>query len=240
MTALERLNNLIAQISAAVEASAAIAAREKIAANQKALEAEQNRIQQEVEQAERLIQLLTQAEQHAGQQFFERLGHAVATLFDHMQVNRVFRNLEISAVKESFHLNGRLDDKVSLDPGSHFSQGQRQDLALSMFLVRAASLGGSFFLDEPLVHLDDLNRTALLDCLRACVIGSAASRPVRLVVTTASWSVARHLMQKFSGTNQAGSSPLLRVIQLSGNVKHGLTHDVVFPVGPSDANFVVH
>lgn len=241
MTALEKLGNLITQISAAVEVSAAIAAREQIAENQRVLQSRHDRILREVEQANRLIDLLTQAEQQAGQQFFDKLGPAVGTLFDHMQVNRVFQNLEISAVKESFRLDGQLDDKVSLDPRAHFSQGQRQDLALSMFLVRAASLGGSFFLDEPLAHLDDLNRTALLDCLRACVLGTATSpRPVRLVVTTANWSVARHLMQKFYGVRHTDSGPSLRVIQLSGNVRHGVGQNIVFPAAEKVADVILH
>lgn len=241
MTTLEKLNNLITQISAVAEASAAIAAHERIAANHKTLQSRQDRIGQELEQANRLIAMLTQAEKQAGTKFFDKLLPAVGTLFDHMQVNRVFRKLEISAVKESFRLDGHLDDDVSLDPGLHFSQGQRQDLALSMFLVRAASLGGSFFLDEPLVHLDDLNRTALLDCLRACVLGTAsAPRPVRLVVTTANWGVARHLMQKFSSVRQTETVPWLRVIQLCGNVRHGLDQSVVFPTGDKHVEMLVH
>lgn len=238
---LEKLGNLLTQISAAFEASAAIAARDQISANQRILQLKHSRILREIEQANRLIELLTQSEKQAGQLFFEKLGPAVGTLFDHMQVNRVFRNLEISAVKESFRLDGQLDNDVSLDPRSHFSQGQRQDLALSMFLVRAASLGGSFFLDEPLVHLDDLNRTALLDCLRACVLGTASSpRPVRLVVTTANWSVARHLMQKFYSVHQPEASPWLRVIQLSGNVRLGVCQSVVFPANDKVGEALFH
>ncbi len=241
MSIVERLRSLITQVSAAVEASAAIAARERIAANQKVLQSKQDRITREVALADQLIELLSQAEKRAGRQFFEKLGPAVGTLFDHMQVNRVFRNLEISAVKESFRLDGQLDDGVSLDPGSHFSQGQRQDLALSMFLVRAASLGGSFFLDEPLLHLDDLNRTALLDCLRACILGTASSsRPVRLVITTANWSVARLLMQKFYGVRRSGADACLRVIQLSGNVRIGISQSVIFPAGDKGAESSVH
>lgn len=232
---LEKLGNLVTQISAAIEASAAVAARERITENQKTLQSMQNHIQLEADRATELIGALTAVEKQSGDQFFEKLFPAVGTLFDHMQVNRVFRGLEISSVKQSFHLEGQLDDGVSLDPGTHFSQGQRQDLALSMFLVRAASLGGSFFLDEPLAHLDDLNRTALLDCLRACVLGTeSTSRPVRLVVTTANWSVARHLMQKFHNIRHPESSPTLgpwlRVIQLSGNVRQGIEQNVIFPV----------
>jgi len=239
--ALARLSSLITQISAAVEVSVAIATRERIAENQSALRSRYDRIRQEVALANRLINELTQTEKTAGEQFFHKLGPAVGMLFDHMQVNRVLKNLGISAVKGSFRLDGELDDGVSLDPGSYFSQGQKQDLALSMFLVRAASLGGSFFLDEPLVHLDDLNRTALLDCLRACVLGTASSpRPVRLVVTTANWSVARHLMQKFYSVRRPVAGPWLRVIQLSGNVRQGLSQSIVFPTGQENTETLLH
>ncbi len=241
MATLGKLGSLIKQVAAAIEASAAIVARERITANQRAQESRRDRILREVEHADRLIELLKQMEQQAGKQFFDRLGPAVGTLFDHMQVNRVFRSVEISAVKESFCVGGQLDDGVSLDPRSHFSQGQRQDLALSMFLVRAASLGGSFFLDEPLVHLDDMNRTALLDCLRACILGTASSRrPVRLVVTTANWNIARHLIQKFSGVRHPDSSISLRVIQLSGNVREGVGQSVVFPAADETSEIRFH
>ena len=227
---LETLANLIMQASAAVEASVAISASERITSNLKALQLRRDKISGELQLSSRLIEVLAESEMHAAQRFFDQLGPAVGTLFDHMQVNRVFRTLSVRAFNESFCLDGQLDDNVSLEPGEHFSQGQRQDLALSMFLVRAASLGGSFFLDEPLVHLDDLNRTALLDCLRACVLGTLQSpRPVRLIVTTANWSVARHLMQKFYSVRHPKRGHLLRVIQLSGNVGSRVQQSVLFP-----------
>lgn len=65
-----------------------------------------------------------------------------------------------------------------------------------MFLARARSLGGTFFLDEPMAHLDDLNRVGLLDILRATVV--ERSRSVYLVITTASRALARHLIEKFA------------------------------------------
>jgi ABC-type transport system involved in cytochrome bd biosynthesis fused ATPase/permease subunit len=75
---------------------------------------------------------------------------------------------------------------ATLDPGKDFSQGQLQDLALALFLARARGLGGTFFLDEPVAHLDDMNRVGLLDVLRA-----VASTRLNLVITTASRSLAR-------------------------------------------------
>ncbi|TIP74878.1 MAG: hypothetical protein E5X63_43040 [Mesorhizobium sp.] len=64
-----------------------------------------------------------------------------------------------------------------------------------MFLARARSLGGTFFLDEPVTHLDDLNRVGQLDIFRATVLES--SRSLNLVITTASKPLARHLIEKF-------------------------------------------
>ncbi|MEI8640954.1 hypothetical protein P4S68_07105 [Pseudoalteromonas sp. Hal099] len=99
----------------------------------------------------------------------------------------------------------------ALDAEERFSQGQRQDLALSLYLARARNTGGSFFLDEPIAHLDDLNRVAMLDILRLV----ATSMPnMNLILTTASDSLARHLTQKFSSITDRH---LLSMIHLEGN-----------------------
>jgi hypothetical protein len=225
-----KLESLLTQIDSSIDVTKTMQVRGQIEANREELRSRAERTLSEVQRAEALLKLLTDFEAGAGERFFDRLGPAVATLFDHMQVNRVFKKIELRAVRESFSLSGQLEDDVSLDPKAHFSKGQCQDLALSMFLVRAASLGGTFFLDEPLAHLDDLNRTALLDCLRACVIGSLDSiAPVRLVVTTANWSVARHMMQKFYSVPRADAGSLLRVIQLEGNVRSKVHQSIVYP-----------
>ena len=96
------------------------------------------------------------------------------------------------------------------------SQGQRQDLALSLYLARAKNTGGSFLLDEPIAHLDDLNRVAMLDIFRLV----ATSMPnMNLILTTASDSLARHLAQKFSSLPD---EHLLNTIYLEGNPRTGV------------------
>jgi len=100
--------------------------------------------------------------------------------------------------------------------GNKLSQGQRQDLALSLYLARARNTGGSFFLDEPIAHLDDLNRVAMLDIFRLV----ATSMPdMNLILTTASDSLARHMAQKFSSITDRH---LLNMIHLEGNPRTGV------------------
>jgi DNA repair protein SbcC/Rad50 len=100
------------------------------------------------------------------------------------------------------------------------SQGQRQDLAFAIFLARARAYGGTFFLDEPLLYLDDLNRVALLDVLRALAIQDG--NRVRIVMTTASSFVLAHLRQKFKNVHDSGGACLLRSYKLSGTAKEGV------------------
>ena len=112
---------------------------------------------------------------------------------------------------------------MAIDPHTRFSQGQKQDFALSIFLARARGLGGTFFLDEPLAHLDDLNRVALLDVFRAICLENR--RMLSIVMTTASKPVVRHLVEKFSQVNadsKNDSGPILKVISLEGNLKSGI------------------
>lgn len=98
-----------------------------------------------------------------------------------------------------------------------FSQGQRQDLALSLYLSRAMSMGGMFFLDEPIAHLDDLNRVAMLDIFRVLAV---SEKDTSLVLTTSSDSLMRHVAQKFSS---ALGGSLLNVVTLKGNPRTGVT-----------------
>ncbi|HRE04639.1 MAG TPA: hypothetical protein PKX00_03455, partial [Opitutaceae bacterium] len=117
---------------------------------------------------------------------------------------------------------GQLADARPLSAGE-MSQGQRQDLALSIFLARARQERGTFILDEPLAHLDDLNRVAFFDSLRAMLIQSDTQpQPLRLVVTTASWSLVRHLKAKFLHVRTSGDTPMLRVLELVGDPRSGV------------------
>ncbi len=140
-----------------------------------------------------------------------------AELFSRMHANEVYKGLGVSegddALKWTVFAEGH---EPALDAEGKLSQGQRQDLALSLYLARARNTGGSFFLDEPIAHLDDLNRVAMLDIFRLV----ATSMPsMNLVLTTASDSLARHMAQKFSSITD---KHLLNMIHLEGNPRTGV------------------
>jgi len=117
---------------------------------------------------------------------------------------------------------GQLADAKPLS-AVEMSQGQRQDLALSIFLARARRERGTFILDEPLAHLDDLNRVAFFDTLRAMVAEiKTHAQPFRLVITTASWSLVRHLRAKFFHVKQVNGNLPLRVLELAGDPRSGI------------------
>ncbi len=162
----------------------------------------------------------------------EDLSRVVNPLFARMHANRVFDRIKLGQVENPLRW---LADAGSqeMDPGKDFSQGQRQDLALALFLARARSLGGTFFLDEPVTHLDDLNRVGLLDIFRATVLES--SRSLNLVITTASKPLARHIVEKFARVGPVetpgGRVAPLRVIELDGNGRTGVTLQTVYPSG---------
>lgn len=159
------------------------------------------------------------------------LAKVVNPLFARMHANRVYDRINLGEDSEFLHWLAHAGD-AQLDPGKDFSQGQRQDLALALFLARARSLGGTFFLDEPVAHLDDLNRVGLLDILRATVLEE--SRSVNLVITTSSRSLARHLIEKFAGidTVETAGGPVrpLSVIELDGNSRSGVELRNIYPL----------
>jgi exonuclease SbcC len=155
------------------------------------------------------------------------LARVVNALFSRMHANRVVDQIDLG-VAEKFLRWGASAGEAKLDPGTDFSQGQRQDLALSLFLARARGLGGTFFLDEPLAHLDDLNRVGLLDVFRAVAVENAST--LNLVITTASRNVARHMVEKFGSVpDTAEGLPMLRVIELVGNGRTGVSNLQAYP-----------
>ncbi|MBS0961416.1 AAA family ATPase [Acetobacter thailandicus] len=160
----------------------------------------------------------------------EDLGQVVNPLFARMHANRVFDRIKLGQVDDPLRWLADAGGQ-ELNPGKDFSQGQRQDLALALFLARARSLGGTFFLDEPVTHLDDLNRVGLLDVFRATVLESSQS--LNLVITTSSKPLARHLIEKFGRVGPvetpAGRVRPLRVIELDGNGRTGVTLTTVYP-----------
>ena len=157
------------------------------------------------------------------------LARVVNPLFARMHANRVFDRIKLGEVDNPLRWLADAGGQ-ELNPGKDFSQGQRQDLALALFLARARSLGGTFFLDEPVTHLDDLNRVGLLDVFRAMVLENSMS--LNLVVTTASKPLARHLIEKFGRVRPVetpvGLVPPLRVIELDGNGRTGVRMQTVY------------
>ncbi|QTO52777.1 AAA family ATPase [Duffyella gerundensis] len=155
------------------------------------------------------------------QNSLKRLLTPASELFSKMHANEVYQSLSLGQEQGDFCWKAIADelssDVKTIDAESHFSQGQRQDLALSLFLARARSLKGSFFLDEPVAHLDDLNRVAMMDIFRML---STSESSMRLILTTASNGLRRHLRQKFS----AGECHhQLKIVTLEGNPKQGVT-----------------
>lgn len=159
------------------------------------------------------------------------LAKVVNPLFARMHANRVYDRINLGEDSEFLHWLAHAGD-AQLDPGKDFSQGQRQDLALALFLARARSLGGTFFLDEPVAHLDDLNRVGLLDILRTMVLEE--SRSVNMVITTSSRALARHLIEKFANIDLVetpeGRVRPLSVIELDGNSRSGVQLSNIYPL----------
>ena len=63
-----------------------------------------------------------------------------------------------------------------LDPGNRIlARASDRTLLWHSFSLVHARWAGHFFLDEPVTHLDDLNRVGLLDIFRATAIESSGS-----------------------------------------------------------------
>lgn len=155
------------------------------------------------------------------------LSRVVNALFLRMHANKIVEKIDLGSA-EAF-LKWLADaGEAQLDPGRDFSQGQKQDLALSLFLARARGLGGTFFLDEPVSHLDDLNRVGLMDVFRSVAVEGGGR--VRLVITTASRSLARHMVEKFGSVSSDTATPILRVLELSGNGRFGVRRLQAYPM----------
>lgn len=159
------------------------------------------------------------------------LAKVLNPLFARMHANRVYDRINLGEDSNFLHWLAHAGD-AQLDPGKDFSQGQRQDLALALFLARARSLGGTFFLDEPVAHLDDLNRVGLLDILRTIVLEESQS--VNMIITTSSRALARHLIEKFANIGLVetpeGLVHPLSVIELDGNSRSGVQLNNIYPL----------
>jgi DNA repair protein SbcC/Rad50 len=193
------------------------------------LEARRRRMQDRIDGAHRARAEFRATYTDISRKQVDDLSRVVNPLFARMHANRVFDQINLGEADDFLHWLADAGT-AQLDPGKDFSQGQRQDLALALFLARARGLEGTFFLDEPVTHLDDLNRVGLLDVFRATVMESGER--LNLVVTTASKALARHLVEKFVNVRPFGldaSVKPLRVIELDGNGRTGITMTHVYP-----------
>ncbi|ORM90290.1 hypothetical protein HA50_22680 [Pantoea cypripedii] len=143
-------------------------------------------------------------------------------MFSRMHANEVYDGLKVAKdgkLRWRALTGNKADDELITQ--DYFSQGQRQDLALSLYLARARTLGGTFFLDEPVAHLDDMNRVAMTDIFRMLTM---QEKGLGLVLTTASDPLRRHLRQKFSALS--GDRALLNIITMNGNPRQGVSFDI--------------
>jgi len=188
------------------------------------------RLRSRIRAADAAIEAITEHYSTQSRNQVHALGRAINILFSRMHANRVVDYVDLGDDSEFLRWFARAGTE-RFDPQKEFSQGQRQDLALAIFLARARGLGGTFFLDEPMSHFDDLNRVGLLDVLRVIAVQSHAT--MNLVITTANRAFARHMIEKFSRLGSVRlreeDVPMLRVLELAGNVRSGVGLNVVFP-----------
>jgi exonuclease SbcC len=182
------------------------------------------------ETAERACRAFDDHYREASRRQVEALRDVVNPLFARMHANRIYDSIGFGDGEDLLRWHADVGGR-SFDPKRNFSQGQRQDLALALFVARARSLGGTFFLDEPVIHLDDVNRVGLLDVLRAAAISGSES--VNFVVTTSSRSMTRHMIEKFDRVEgratDGGPVPALRVYELLGNGRDGVEKIELYP-----------
>ncbi len=216
-----------AQASWAVEAKHARLA--KVEADLAPINAKRARLDASSDTAKRLQAKFRDSYISASQAQVGGLSRVVNGLFLRMHANRIVDRIDLGQSESFLHWFADAGD-AQLDPGRDFSNGQRQDLALALFLARARGLGGTFFLDEPVAHLDDLNRVGLMDVFRAVAMEGGGR--IRLVVTTASRSLARHMVEKFGAIGQdSPKDATMRVIELTGNGRLGVRQQQVYPLG---------
>lgn len=208
--------------------SAAQAAHESIATEKKAAEirSEIDALKEKISYLNRKRNLATKAAKELATfsngyiyRQFDSLSKVFWPIFWRLQANEFYESIEPGPPEAPLRWEAKAMGK-KFNPSMHFSMGQRQDFALAIFLARARSLGGTFFLDEPITHLDDLNRVALLDLFRLMAIEPESQS--KFVITTASKSLVRHMTEKFASVpRQEGNKPL-RVYELDGNPRSGI------------------
>ncbi|HEX2770143.1 MAG TPA: hypothetical protein VHN12_12765, partial [Geobacteraceae bacterium] len=149
----------------------------------------------------------------------DRLFDIAFPMFSRVQANEVFDSLHKGPLENPFDWVAK-SSSYEFTPSPYFSMGQRQDLALAIFLARARGVKGTFFLDEPVIHLDDLNRVALMDTFRMLVL---ESEPLcNFIITTARRDSVRHMAEKFANVPPVHGMPPLRIYELDGSPRVGV------------------
>jgi exonuclease SbcC len=154
-------------------------------------------------------------------QQIQPLCDVITALYVRAQSNAFINRIDTSVDEGPLRWVARIGEHT-LENTVQMSLGQRQDLALSIFLARARELGGTFFLDEPLLHLDDLNRVALLDILRTIVV-EEREFPIHLVITTANKALVRHCQEKFKLVEDREGRQSICVYRLFGSPQTGIS-----------------
>lgn len=158
----------------------------------------------------------------------DRLFEVAFPIFSRVQANELFDSIHRGPIENPFDWIA-VSLAHTMRPSPHFSMGQRQDLALAIFIARARGLSGTFFLDEPIIHLDDLNRVALLDMFRMLAVENGSKS--NFVITTASKSLVRHMAEKFGNVSSINKVPPLRIYELDGNSRFGVKVIRNLPIG---------
>jgi hypothetical protein len=183
------------------------------------IEEKVSKIDRKRDQALEAARLLREkAYQYCAEQL-DRLFDVAFPIFARAQANEVFDSLQRGPLKNPFEWVAK-SSSLEFTPSPHFSMGQRQDLALAIFLARARGVKGTFFLDEPVIHLDDLNRVALMDTFRMLVLESEPH--CNFIMTSARRDFVRHMAEKFANVPTVHGKPPLRIYELDGNPRVGV------------------
>jgi len=209
----------LAQADAFLRDQAAVQELEDLRKERAPLVAERDRLSRYAEAALAIKAAYGESQKRHVKQQMADFVRVISALFLRMQSNLVYD--DVASGDDATPLSWRaLAENLSLNPEATFSQGQRQDFALSIFLARARGLGGTFVLDEPVAHLDDLNRVALLDVFRTITLERLAR--LSFVMTTANKPLVRHLLEKFARVSDDKSAKLLNLVGIEGNPRTGV------------------
>lgn len=224
---LDRTANQLDSVRAKLEGAASILAaralkseRDRLISITSRMKARRDRLVSLVKKSNALGAKLDRYSRGLAWSKLEMLMPIAQTLFARMHANKVFDKVHPKSKDAPLDWLADAGD-LKVNPQTVFSHGQRQDFALSLFLAKACVHGGTYILDEPIAHLDDLNRVAVLDVFR--VLAITAQQNLKLVVTTSSRSLARHFQEKFSLLPGEKDAPYLKIIELDGNPMVGVT-----------------